>query len=109
MPLMRRYARKTQLAPKRRPTAKMVTDSAGPGTELAKILARFGFKDRPGCKCALHAEMMDRWGCEECLRRLNEITAWLQQEAHARGLPFSAVLARQLIKRAIAQAKRKAS
>ena len=81
----------------------------GPGTELAKMLAQFGFKDRPGCKCALHAEMMDRWGCEQCLRRLNEITAWLQHEAHARGLPFSAVLARQLIKRAIAMANRKNS
>jgi hypothetical protein len=76
---------------------------------LAKILARFGFKERPNCKCALHAEMMDRWGHEQCLERLNEITAWLQQEAHARGLPFSATLARQLIKRAIVKAKRRSS
>lgn len=54
---------------------------------------------------------MDAWGSDECSRpeRIEEVVAVMREEAKARGLPFLDVAARLLVKRAIANARRKAA
>ena len=49
---------------------------------------------------------MNLWGCDECERRLDQIIAWLREEAHRRGLPFVDAAGRMLVKKAIANARK---
>lgn len=72
----------------------------GPGTELKKLLAKLGIT-QGGCSCNSHAAEMDRKGPDWCTANLDTITGWLRDEAAKRKLPFSAVAARLLIRRAI--------
>lgn len=82
--------------------------SAGPGTELKKLLRRMGFKSIRGCNCNAKARQMDQRGCEWCEQNLDEILGWLKEEAGKRGLPFLNVAARILVRRAIANARKSA-
>lgn len=77
---------------------------AGPGTELKKLLAKVGITAEPGCACNARATEMNLRGAAWCLDNLDTITGWLREEAGRRGLPFSATLARMLIKRAVRNA-----
>jgi hypothetical protein len=88
------------------PTA--VAPRDGPGTELAKLLAGWPFylTSTPDCPCREHAEQMNAWGPDECERQLPRIVAWLRDQASRRGLPFSDLAARLLIRRAIAKARK---
>jgi hypothetical protein len=52
----------------------------GPGTELRKVLERFGIPEPAGCACATRAAQMDAWGVEGCRRHRAEIVAWLRDE-----------------------------
>jgi hypothetical protein len=83
----------------------------GPGTELSTILSGWPLylHVEPGCQCKRHADLMDEWGCEVCESRMDEIVGWLKDEAASRGLPFVEVVARALIRRAIARARKKAA
>jgi hypothetical protein len=80
----------------------------GPGTELRKLLKRFGITATPGCKCNSMALQMDQWGCDECAKpeRIEEVLAVMRAEAAKRGLPFLDAAGRLLIRRAIANARR---
>jgi len=82
----------------------------GPGTELSKLLKRFGIEPTPTCSCRAKAAQMDAWGPDECSRpeRIDEVVAVMREEANARGLPFLDVAGRLLVKRAIANARRNA-
>jgi hypothetical protein len=82
----------------------------GPGTELSKLLKRFGISPTPTCACRAKAQQMDAWGCDECERpeRIDEVVAVMREEAAARGLPFIDIAGRLLIKRAIQNARRNA-
>jgi len=80
----------------------------GAGTELKKLLARFGIVSHPNCQCAQRAREMDSNGIVWCEEYIEEIADWLEEEAHRRGWPFIRVAARILIRRAIKNAKRKA-
>jgi hypothetical protein len=77
-----------------------------PGTALKKMLEFYGLKDREGCPCRSHAAKMDRWGCDESERRIDEIVTWLEQEAKSRGLPFSRTLGTLVVNRAIRKARK---
>jgi hypothetical protein len=81
---------------------------AGPGTELSKILKRFGIEPTPTCKCRAKAAQMDAWGCDECSKpeRIDEVVAVMREEAKARGLPFVDMAGRVLVKRAISNARK---
>lgn len=81
----------------------------GPGSELSSILSGWPFyiTITPGCRCKSHAETMDMWGCDRCEDRIDEIVGWLRGEAATRGMPFSAALAKALIRRAIYRARAK--
>ena len=80
----------------------------GPGTELSKLLGRFGIEPTPTCACRAKAAQMDAWGPDECSKpeRIDEVVAVMREEAKARGLPFVDMAARLLVKRAIANARR---
>jgi len=80
----------------------------GPGTELSKLLKRFGIEPTPTCKCRAKAGEMDAWGCDECSKpeRVEEVVAVMRDEAAARGLPFVDIAARLLVKRAIHNARK---
>jgi hypothetical protein len=82
----------------------------GPGTELSKLLKRFGIEPTPTCACRAKAAEMDAWGCDEASRpeRIEEVVAVMRAEAEARGLPFLDVAGRLLVRRAIQNARRNA-
>ena len=84
---------------------------SGPGTELSKLLKRFGIEPTPTCKCRAKSRQMDAWGPVECERpeRIEEVLGVMREEAKSRGLPFLDAAGRILIRRAIANARRAAS
>ena len=79
----------------------------GPGTELSKLLKRFGIEPTPTCACRAKAAEMDAWGCDEASRpeRINEVVAVMRAEAEARGLPFVDLFAKVLVWWAIRKAR----
>lgn len=81
---------------------------SGPGTELSKLLKRFGIEPTPTCSCRAKAAEMDAWGPDECSKpeRIEEVVAVMREEAKARGLPFLDAAGRMLVRRAIANARR---
>jgi len=54
--------------------------TAGPGTELRNLLARFGVPEPPGCECDSRVAQMNAWGVEGCRSHRAEIVAWLRGE-----------------------------
>ncbi len=84
---------------------------SGPGTELSKLLKRFGIEPTPTCQCRAKAAEMDAWGPDECEKpeRIEEVVAVMRAEAEARGLPFLDVAGRLLVRRAIRNARRAAA
>ena len=84
--------------------------ASGPGTELSKLLKRFGIEPTPTCQCRAKAAEMDLLGCDECSKpeRIEEVVAVMREEAAARGLPFVDAVGRLLVRRAIANARRNA-
>jgi hypothetical protein len=84
------------------------TPSNGPGTELSKLLKRFGINPTPTCSCRAKAAQMDAWGPDECSRpeRIEEVVAVMRAEAAARGLPFVDMVGRLLVRRAIKNARK---
>jgi hypothetical protein len=82
----------------------------GPGTELSRLLKRFGIEPTPACQCRAKAAEMDAWGPDECSKpeRIDEVVAVMRAEAEARGLPFLDVAGRLLVRRAISNARRNA-
>lgn len=84
--------------------------SQGPGTELKALLAKIGITASPDCKCNSRAAYMDRMESEQpgwCEANIDEIVGWLREAAADRGLPFVDVAGRLLVRRAIANARRK--
>lgn len=84
--------------------------TSGPGTELSRLLKRFGIEPTPTCACRAKQQEMDLWGCDECERpeRIDEVVAVMRSEATARGLPFLDLAGRMLVRRAIRNARRNA-
>lgn len=82
----------------------------GPGTELSKLLKRFGIEPTPTCQCRAKAAQMDAWGCDECEKpeRIDDVVAVMREEAKARGLPFLDAVGRLLVRRAIKLARQNA-
>jgi hypothetical protein len=80
--------------------------ATGPGTELKHLLRKIGIVAK-SCKCNSHTKKMDEKGPEWCLKNIDLIVDWLEEEAEDRGLPFTRVGAKILVKWAIRNAKRK--
>jgi len=81
----------------------------GPGTELKKLLRLVGITATPTCPCNARAREMDMWGPDECEKRLDEIVAWLGEEAGRRRLPFVRAVATQVVRMAIRRARKAAA
>ena len=79
---------------------------SGPGTELKKLLKTIGIEAKPGCKCNKRARTMDEKGCDWCAENLDLISAWLQEEADKRGLPYIPTAGKWIINLAIKRARR---
>jgi hypothetical protein len=84
---------------------------AGPGTQLSRLLKRFGIEPTPTCSCRAKAAEMDAWGADECEKpeRIEEVVAVMREEAARRGLPFVDMAGRLLVRRAIRNARKAAS
>ncbi len=82
----------------------------GVGTELKKILAKFGIEATPNCACNKRAKDMDSNGIAWCEQNIGLIVSWLKEEHTRRQykLPFSHILTTMLVKLAIRKAKRNA-
>ena len=83
----------------------------GPGAELKKLLAGWPFRivAKPNCSCNARARAMDAKGCDWCEANMDEIVAWLRDEATKRKLPFLDIAGRMLVRRAIHNARRRVS
>lgn len=77
----------------------------GPGTELKKLLAKFGIKSTATCQCNSHAIQMNLWGPDICEQKIDQILIWLREEAGRKRLPFVDALARMMVRRAIRKAR----
>lgn len=88
-------------------------DTCRAGTELKSLLAGWPFRivATADCKCTSRAAYMDAKGCDWCEspEGMAEIMAFLREAAAERGLPFVDMAARLLVRRAIANARRKES
>ena len=82
--------------------------TAGPGTELKRILARVGIVATPDCSCNAYAVLMNANGCDWVEANLDTVVGWLREQATARGLPFLDVAGRVLVRRAVANSRRAA-
>lgn len=80
----------------------------GPGTELKKLLRRFGVVSSPDCRCEAMAARMNALGPDGSAEIIDEIIATMREEATRRGLPWIEAAARLLVKRAIANARKSA-
>lgn len=76
------------------------------GDCLAKLLSSFGFSEANGCKCESRVATMNVWGADKCEENIGIIVGWLREAAAERGLPFLAMPARMLVRRAIANARK---
>lgn len=80
----------------------------GPGTELAKLIEWFVWESptKKCNRCKNRIEKMNRWGPDECKRRMPTIVRWLQWSALKRDIPFSKRLVTILINKAIRNSER---
>lgn len=77
----------------------------GPGTELHRLLGKFGIHMAKGCSCKGRMVQMNKWGCDGCRENMDVIVGWLREEAAKRRLPFVEMAARILIRKAIKAAE----
>jgi len=77
---------------------------SGPGTELKKLLSRFGIGPK-GCGCNARAAEMDQQGAAWCRKNIETIADWLAEQAKKRKLPFTRLGAKLLIRWAIRRAE----
>ena len=87
-------------------TEKKSARQIGAGTALKSLLARIGINASEGCACSSRARIMDRNGIAWCESHIEEIVAWLRDEAAKRKLPFLDIAGRILVRRAIKNARR---
>jgi hypothetical protein len=82
-----------------------------PGTSLKLLLASCPLKivAEPDCACLSRADEMDRMERQTpgwCRENIETIVGWLKEQADARGLPFSSLVAKLIVRRAIRTAYR---
>lgn len=78
-----------------------------PGTELKALLKTIGIVSSPTCSCNKRAAVMDAKGCDWCEENIDQIDAWLAEEAKKRKLPYLSVAGKALIRLAIRRARKK--
>ena len=77
----------------------------GPGCQLKRSLQWWGLRDDGSCGCDSFAAQMDAWGCDETIRRIEEVVEHLREAAKKKGLPFIPTAARIMVGRAVEAAR----
>jgi len=78
----------------------------GPGTELHKLLSKFGIRMKKGCSCRGRVVQMNMWGCDACEENIDVISGWLKEESEKRGLPYVECIAKLIVRTAIKKARK---
>lgn len=78
----------------------------GPGTELAKLVSWFKLTNKK-CDCASRITKMNRWGPDECEKRLPTIKRWLRHSAKTHSVPYVDAVVTALIQKAIRNARKR--
>jgi hypothetical protein len=89
--------------------AEPVVAAGGAGTELKALLSTIGIHSSPTCSCNKRAKTMDDNGLVWCAANIDTIVGWLREEATKRRLPFVDMAGRMLVRRAIHNARKKAT
>lgn len=71
--------------------------SDGPGTKLARMLARHGIRHEPQCACHDVTLRMNASGRQWVREHADEIVEAMRAEASRRGLPFVSLIARWMV------------
>lgn len=108
------YVRPAIPAPERRVSTRHVVrwrqnvQRAGgrPGTELKNLLGKIGILPTEKCNCNKHAALMDKHGADWCEKNIEQIIAWIADEARGRNLPFARIVVKTLIQLAIRRSRR---
>jgi hypothetical protein len=79
------------------------------GHHLSLLLKKLSIRHSAGCKCKAKEKYLNNAGANWCEQNIETIVEWLKEEASARGLPFFSTIARMLVRRAIANARKEAS
>ena len=77
----------------------------GVGSELKKLLKKFGIVSISNCKCDKRAQTMNNNGVDWCENNIETIVNWMEEEAKNRNFPFVRYLATILVKKAIKNTK----
>jgi hypothetical protein len=84
----------------------LASPADGPGTELKKLLKKFGIHSQANCSCNKRADTMDENGNEWVEENIDTVVGWLQQEARKRRLPFLKTAGKILVKKAVANSRK---
>lgn len=106
----KKHARRREQRKNTSPPRQPQPTAPKPGSELKLLLSKVGILANPGCSCNSRARVMDDMEAKEpgwCERNIETVCDWLQEEASKRKLPFIRAAAKLLVRRAIANAKRK--
>jgi hypothetical protein len=78
-----------------------VTQPAGPGTFLVRILAWYGHTASPTCPCMRNAKLMNANGPDWCQSKQAVILSWVADEAAKRNLSYDPEGVKVLVQKAI--------
>ena len=81
--------------------------SDGPGTELKSLLAKFGIHSQANCSCNKRALEMDQKGNDWVEENVDTVVDWLKEEARKRRLPFLKTAGKVLVRKAVANSRKK--
>lgn len=79
----------------------------GPGSELKQLLTKFGIHSKANCSCNKRATYMDQMGNDWVEKNIDTVVGWLEEEAKKRRLPFLKTAGKILVKKAIANSRKK--
>lgn len=79
----------------------------GVGFELARLISWFYVDTDPCLICKYRMQKMNVWGPDVCEEKIETILVWLKQAANKRRIPYVDFAVRLLLKKAIANARRK--
>lgn len=90
-------------------TQKVPHHNQQPGTELRNLISWFVWsaKVRNCTTCKNREERMNKWGADKCEKNMATIVGWLKESAVEKGYPFSERVAVALIKKAIANSRKR--
>ena len=84
--------------------AETPTIEEGPGTELKKLLSWF-YSPTKKCNCSTRIQKMNKWGPNECEKRIETIMRWMKHSARINNVPYFELAVKLVIRKAIKNAR----